>query len=133
MNTFYLLDFYGIHSETCPYNKANKETKKRGRPPLPEHIKTIKKEEHKEHMKEYQRKQRAILTEEQKQELNRKSKEHYHINKENIKKKKKEINELSKEVTYILRDLYLSGNILPMTQEQKSKIDKFFNLPFKNI
>ena len=81
----------------------------------------------------YQRRQREALTEEEKEELNKKAKEHYHKHKEDIKIKKKEIHCLSREATYVLRDLYLLGNIIPMSQDQKNVLDKFFNLPFKNI
>lgn len=129
---YFLLDFheFNIHSNECPYNNISK---RRGRPSLPEHIKEARKEEHKEYMREYQRKQREALSEEEKEELNKKAKEHYHKHKEDIKVKKKEIHSLSKDATYVLRDLYLMGNIIPMNQEQKKILDNFFNLPFKNI
>jgi hypothetical protein len=134
MNNYFLLDFHEIHSSNCPYVNTEKEgPKKRGRPSLPRHIKELRKEEHKEYMREYQRKQREALTEEEKEELNIKAKEHYHKHKEDIKIKKKEINALSRDATYVLRDLYLMGNIIPMNQTQKIVLDKFFNLPFKNI
>jgi len=84
-------------------------------------------------MREYQRRQREALSEEEKEELNRKAKEHYHKHKEDIKIKKREIHSLSRDATYVLRDLYLMGNIIPMNQQQKNILDKFFNLPFKNI
>lgn len=130
---FYLLD---LHSHDCPYNitcKEEEKNKKRGRPPLPPQIKEMRKEQHKEYMREYQRQQRDIYTEEQKEEIKRKANEHYHKNKDNINTKKKEIHSLSKDATYVLRDLYLLGNIVPMTQQQKDILDKFFNLPFKNV
>ncbi len=130
MSSYFLLDFH--HSNGCPYIKEEKP-KKRGRPSLPPHIKEIKKEEHKEYMREYQRRQREALSEEEKEELNKKSKEHYHKHKEDIKLKKKEIHSLSRDATYVLRDLYLLGNIIPTSQHQKNVLDKFFNLPFKNI
>ncbi len=132
MNTYFLLDFHQIHSNDCPYNSQKETPKKRGRPSLPPHIKELRKEEHKEYMREYQRKQREALTEEEKEELNKKAKEHYHKHKEDIKIKKKEISILSRDATYVLRDLYLIGNIIPTNKEQKNIIDKFFNLPFKN-
>lgn len=131
MNNYFLLDFH--HSHDCPYTIHEELPKKRGRPPLPQHIKEIKKEEHKEYMREYQRRQREALSEEEKEELNRKAKEHYHKHKEDIKIKKREIHSLSRDATYVLRDLYLMGNIIPMNQQQKNILDKFFNLPFKNI
>jgi hypothetical protein len=131
MNNYFLLDFHELHSHDCPYTQE--KPKRRGRPSLPQHIKEVKKEEHKEYMREYQRRQREALTEEEKEELNRKAKEHYHKHKEDIKLKKKEIHSLSRDATYVLRDLYLMGNIIPMSQEQKNVLDKFFNLPFKNI
>lgn len=107
--------------------------RKRGRPPLPSHIKQMKKDQHKEYMKEYQRQVRKNLSKEEKQKLNKKAKEHYHKHKDDIKLKKKEIHALSRDATYVLRDLYLLGNIIPVTKEQKNIIDTFFNLPFKNI
>jgi len=131
MNNYFLLDFH--HSHDCPYTTTHETPKRRGRPPLPKHIKEVKKEEHKEYMREYQRKQREALSEEEKEELNKKAKEHYHKHKEDIKIKKKEIHSLSRDATYVLRDLYLIGNIIPINQEQKIVLDKFFNLPFKNI
>jgi len=131
---FYLLD---LHSHDCPYyyeeTQIHEENKKRGRPPLPPQIKQLRKEQHKEYMREYQRQQRTIYTEEQREEIKRKAKEHYHKNKDNINTKKKEIHSLSKDATYVLRDLYLLGNIIPMSQQQKDILDKFFNLPFKNV
>jgi hypothetical protein len=133
MNNYFLLDFHDLHSNDCPYTTQKTTPKRRGRPPLPKHIKEVKKEEHKEYMREYQRRQREALSEEEKEELNRKAKEHYHKHKEDIKMKKKEIHSLSRDATYVLRDLYLMGNIIPMRQEQKNILDKFFNLPFKNI
>ena len=131
MNNYFFLDFH--HSHDCPYTTHEEHPKKRGRPPLPKHIKEVRKEEHKEYMREYQRKQREALSEEEKEELNKKAKEHYHKHKEDIKLKKKEIHSLSRDATYVLRDLYLMGNIIPVNQEQKNVLDKFFNLPFKNI
>jgi len=132
MNNYFLLDFH--HANDCPYTtNKQEEPKRRGRPPLPKHIKEVKKEEHKEYMREYQRKQREALSEEEKEELNKKAKEHYHKHKEDIKIKKKEIHSLSRDATYVLGDLYLMGNIIPMNQTQKNVLDKFFNLPFKNI
>ena len=130
MNNYFLLDFYGLHD--CPYG-IKEQTKKRGRPSLPDNIKELRKEEHKEYMREYQRKQREALTEDEKEEINKKAKEHYHKHKEAIKLKKKEIHSLSRDATYVLRDLYMLGNIIPMNQDQKNVLDKFFNLPFKNI
>ncbi len=127
---YYLLD---LHSEDCPYNIQQNTVKKRGRPKLPDSIKKQKKQEHREYMRQYQRQQRETLTEEEREELNKKAKEHYHKHKEDIKNKKKEISLLSRDATYVLRDLYMLGNIIPTTQEQKNIIDKFFNLPFKSV
>ena len=130
---FYLLD---LHAHDCPYYQHTEEpvkNKKRGRPALPPQIKELRKEQHKDYMREYQRQQRVVYTEEQREEIKRKAKEHYHKNKQDINSKKKEIHSLSKDATYVLRDLYLLGNIIPISQQQKDILDKFFNLPFKNL
>lgn len=106
---------------------------KRGRPKISVTLKEQRKEEHRKYMKEYQQRKREIMDEEERQEVNKKAREIYNKKKEEIKMKKKEIYSLSKDATLVLRELYLNGLIYPLTYEQKTILDKFFNLPFKNI
>ncbi len=108
-------------------------TLKRGRPKLPNTVKEQRKEDHRKYMKEYQQRKREIMDEEERQEVNKKAREIYNKKKEEIKMKKKEIYYLSKDATLVLRELYLSGLIYPLTYNQKLILDKFFNLPFKHI
>ena len=56
----------------CP----SRENKKRGRPALPPQIKELRKEQHKDYMREYQRQQRVVYTEEQREEINRISRQY---------------------------------------------------------
>lgn len=106
---------------------------KRGRPKLSKEIKEQRKEEHRKYMKEYQQKKREIMTEEDREELKKRARELYTSHKEEIKSKKKEIYSLSKDATLVLRELYVNGLIHTLTCDQKVILDKFFNLPFKNI
>ena len=106
---------------------------KRGRPRLPIDLKEMRKEEHRKYMKEYQQRKREIMTEEDREENNKRARELYTAHKEEIKQKKKEIYSLSKEATLVLRELYINGLIHTLTYEQEEILDKFFNLPFKNV
>jgi len=109
------------------------ELTKRGRPRLPKDLKETRKEEHRKHMKEYQQRKREVMTEEDREENNKRARELYTSHKEEIKQKKKEIYSLSKDATLVLRELYLNGLIHPLSCNQKMILDKFFNLPFKNV
>ena len=106
---------------------------KRGRPKLPFYIKEQRKEEHRKYMKEYQQKKREVMTEEYREELKKRARELYTEHKDEIKSKKKEIYSLSKDATLVLRELYINGLIHTLNCDQKHILDKFFNLPFKNI
>lgn len=106
---------------------------KRGRPKLHSYIKEQRKEEHRKYMKDYQQKKREVMTEEDREELKKRAREIYTEHKDEIKSKKKEIYSLSKDATLVLRELYINGLIHTLTCEQKYILDKFFNLPFKNI